>query len=262
MEIAGLLNVDWSAPWLAPIEELGQRVAASNDWRAALNQAAVEAKVSNANGQPITFCAPFGADSGAYESTVANTGSVPTRANLHDFFNALMFVRFPAAKARLNRLQSDAIAREGIRAARGPLRDAATLVDENGVLVVTQCAEIVDLLRNHEWTRLFVTQRAKFMREVNVIVFGHALLEKLQRPYRSITAHALPIPLSHSAQWAEVDDCVARQLDRNLAPQALMPLPVLGVPGWWAQNECPDFYSDAGVFRPAKMRRDRMEMDS
>ena len=43
----------------------------------------------------------------------------------------------------------------------------------------------------------------------------------------------------------------------------LMPLPVLGIPGWWEQNENPDFYSDRAVFRPAKMRRDRKaETDS
>ena len=48
-----------------------------------------------------------------------------------------------------------------------------------------------------------------------------------------------------------------------LTPHDLMPLPVLGIPGWWAQNENPDFYSDPVVFRPAKMRRDRKaETDS
>jgi len=40
-------------------------------------------------------------------------------------------------------------------------------------------------------------------------------------------------------------------------------LPVLGIPGWWAQNENLDFYADPVVFRPAKMRPDRKaETDS
>ena len=30
-----------------------------------------------------------------------------------------------------------------------------------------------------------------------------------------------------------------------------LPLPVLGVPGWWAANLEPEFYVDEGVFRPA-----------
>jgi len=29
-------------------------------------------------------------------------------------------------------------------------------------------------------------------------------------------------------------------------------VPVLGVPGWWAQNDAPAFYADAGVFRPRR----------
>ena len=27
------------------------------------------------------------------------------------------------------------------------------------------------------------------------------------------------------------------------------PLPVHGIPGWWAANEAPDFYADTSVFR-------------
>jgi len=31
--------------------------------------------------------------------------------------------------------------------------------------------------------------------------------------------------------------------------RALAPLPILGVPGWWPENERADFYADASVFR-------------
>ena len=30
---------------------------------------------------------------------------------------------------------------------------------------------------------------------------------------------------------------------------AMTPLPVLGVPGWWPDNEVPEFYADTTVFR-------------
>ena len=60
---------------------------------------------------------------------------VPTRDNLHDFFNGLVWLRFPRAKRRLNELQAAEIARAGIGAARGPLRDALTLFDENGAVL-------------------------------------------------------------------------------------------------------------------------------
>ena len=33
---------------------------------------------------------------------------------------------------------------------------------------------------------------------------------------------------------------------------AFTALPVLGVPGWWAANQSPDFYLDSQVFRPLR----------
>ncbi len=242
---------------------LGRAVAASGDWRRSLNQAAVAGNVCNSSGQRITFCEAGAALDRPYESGIAHTGRVPTRANLHDFFNALIFLHFPRAKAQLNRLQSAAIARDGIRAMRGPVRDAATLIDENAVLVVTDRADIVESLRGHDWPALFQRGRGAWTHNVNALTFGHALLEKLQRPYPGVTAHALHIALPPGSPLDEIDRCMAAGLDEHLAPHDLMPLPVLGIPGWCAQNENPDFYSDPMVFRPAKMRPDRKaETDS
>ena len=118
---------------------------------------------------------------------------MPTRDNRHDFFNALVWLAFPRTKARLNALQAQAIAATGIGAQRGPLRDAATLIDENAVLLVTRRADIVDALRRHDWHALFVEQRRRLGAEVRPVVFGHALMEKLSAPYKAITAHALPV---------------------------------------------------------------------
>jgi len=38
----------------------------------------------------------------------------------------------------------------------------------------------------------------------------------------------------------------------RLADKPFVPLPVLGVPGWWLPNEAPVFYADAQVFRPPR----------
>lgn len=137
------------------------------------------------------------------------------------------------------------------------------MIDENGVLVITERADIVESLRTHDWPRLFQDRRSAWPTEVNVIVFGHALLQKLVQPYKSITAHALHVALPALTPRHEVDHQMAAALDQQLSSSVLMPLPVLGVPGWCEQNENPDFYSDRTVFRPAKMRRDRKaETDS
>ncbi len=46
----------------------------------------------------------------AYEEFISATGNVPTRDNLHDFFNGLVWQTFPLIKRELNALQAAQIA--------------------------------------------------------------------------------------------------------------------------------------------------------
>lgn len=257
MEIAQLARVDWSAPWLAPFAESGRTAAESADWRADLNRRAQERALAVVGGRPLVFDAPGAAGSEAYEAFIACSGRVPTRANLHDFFNALVWLAFPRSKARLNALQAAAIARDGIGAQRGALRDAATLIDENAVLLVTERMDLVDALRHHDWTRLFCEERTAWHRQMTVFAYGHALLEKLVRPHKATSAHALHIALPPAADAGAVDAAAALLLDDRLSPRRLLPLPVLGIPGWSAANADPSFYSDTAVFRPAARAQQR-----
>ncbi|TNF53836.1 MAG: DUF3025 domain-containing protein, partial [Burkholderiales bacterium] len=71
----------------------------------------------------------------AYERFIFEKGAVPTREGLHDFFNGLVWMRFPATKRLLNRWQAAEIAKSGVGDVRGPVRDAITLFDENAVLL-------------------------------------------------------------------------------------------------------------------------------
>ena len=57
------------------------------------------------------------------------------------------------------------------------------------------------------------------------------------------------------ASIANLDAWVAADLNiEKLArkPFAHLPVPVLGVPGWWPANDHLDFYDDASVFRVPK----------
>ena len=50
-----------------------------------------------------------------------------------------------------------------------------------------------------------------------------------------------------------LDDALARDLTAPwLAAKPFCPLPVLGVPGWWADNQNFCFYDDSLVFRSAR----------
>ncbi len=181
----------------------------------------------------------------AYEAFVARTGSVPTRDNLHDFFNGLVWLKFTQAKRRLNQLQAAEIARAGIGPSRGALRDALTLFDENGAVLDAPPA-LWEALLARDWPRLFVQLRPLW-RQARLVVFGHALLEKLVSPRKDLTAHVWRAQPGNS-----LDGWLAAQLTaERLAEKPFTPLPVLGIPGWWHGNEDFSFYDDPLVFRPA-----------
>lgn len=180
----------------------------------------------------------------AYEAFIARTARVPTRDNLHDFFNGLVWLTHPHTKRRLNQLQASEIARTGIRAQRGAVRDALTLFDENAAVLGVPPV-LVEALRRRDWSTLFVTQRA-FWSDASIVIFGHALLEKLLHPRKAMTAHVWLVDAIDDVSIA------ATLTSDRLAAKDFLPLPVLGVPGWCVGNEAPAFYTDAAVFRSAR----------
>jgi hypothetical protein len=189
----------------------------------------------------------------AYEQFIFDTHQVPTRDNLHDFFNGLCWLRFPLTKQRLNRLQAAQLAGVGVGAVRGPVRDALTLFDENAALLQAP-KPLWEALTERDWHRLFVTLRPLWA-EARLVLFGHALLEKLVAPYKSITAHVFvePVPAALGDDLAAWDAWLAGQLSAPvLAVKPFTPLPVLGVPGWCSANDDPAYYADADVFRPRR----------
>jgi hypothetical protein len=246
--------VDWAQPWLAPYRTHGEAVAQAA--RHGSVAAALQA-VRSASGTP-DFVAQHALPAGrAYEAHIFQTRSVPTRDNLHDLFNGLVWLAFPQAKRRLNELQAGEIARAGVTTVRGPLRDALTLFDENGALLDAPPA-LWRALIARDWHTLFVTQRGLW-REARLLLFGHALLEKLVTPRKPITAHVLLVhdlndlnaPNGLHGPRAFDDALIAKNMDaQRLQTKPFVPLPVLGVPGWCAENDAASFYADTQVFRP------------
>jgi len=185
----------------------------------------------------------------AYEAFIYSHKRIPTRDNLHDFLNGLCWLRFPQTKSRLNFLQAQEITSQGVGATRGPLRDALTLFDEN-VLLLQSSDELWQALQDREWKKLFGELRDEWQ-SAHIVIFGHALLEKLVTPYKSITAHVFRIASDADAKDDQaLDAWLANKLQPNfLATKPFLPLPVLGIPGWWPENEDASFYADTQVFR-------------
>lgn len=235
--------VDWHRPWLERLKAYGRSADDAVAGGAPVHEAL------NAANTAIRFVAQSALPPGIpYEQFIFDTGTVPTRDNAHDFFNGLCWVTFPQTKKKLNELQAAEIARAGVQNVRGPVRDALTLFDENAAFLMAPQA-IWDALEARDWKRLFVDLRPLWT-EAQLVLFGHALLEKLLIPRKPITAHVyLARPVGGSIP--ELDAWVAASLGADrLAGKPFLPLPVLGVPGWWPESENFSFYDDSFVFRP------------
>jgi hypothetical protein len=240
--------IDWSRPWLLPYASLQSLLAAAGVANAGPTTAGL---LNHCGGAPVRFVAQSALDTGqAYEQFIFETRTVPTRNNLHDFFNGLCWMRFPLAKTRLNALQAAEIASVGIGQVRGPARDGLTLFDENAALLSAP-QPLWDALQARDWLRLFVELRPLWV-EAQLVLFGHALLEKLVSPRKPITAHVYRVPTAIKLV-ADMDSWLAEDLSAGkLSGKPFCPLPVLGVPGWWTENENFSFYDDSLVFRPRR----------
>jgi hypothetical protein len=241
------LDVDWSRPWYAPWAQPGQQVAQG------IRDGCRPHEALNQAGCPVR-CVPQDAMPAGtpYEQFIFDTGTCPVRDGLHDFFNGLCWIGMPRSKRAMNALQAAEIARQGgAGGRRGAVRDAITLLDENGVLLDAP-PPLWDALLARDWRRLFVDLRPSWD-QARILIVGHALLEKLAAPRKDMTGHvwAAPCPLSEGTDGA--DAWLASQCTpERLAAKPFTPLPVLGIPGWWPPNENFSFYDDSVVFRPRR----------
>jgi hypothetical protein len=266
----------WAAPWFDLVRlDLGVffPLATAGRWDdclAGLNARAAERGLASGSGRRLVFVDARALPGVPYERHVFDTGEVPTRrgeaGGWHDLFNALVWLAMPESKAALNRSQAAAIGQAGAAHApagmpqgalagrRGPVRDAATIFDENGVVLVSDDAALAESLRAFDWRALFVAGREHFAQRARVLVFGHALLDKMRAPYKAACGHARALALpAASAPIAAIDRALAPTLGAAaLRDHPFSPLPVLGIPGWCDDNADPAFYDDAGVFRPGR----------
>jgi hypothetical protein len=250
-DLQTLSEIDWHAPWLKPWRVVGeiaaQRVMLGSSQPDALNEVGLKIWASPEQA-PVQFVPQTALPPNeAYEQYIFQSSSCPTREGLHDFFNGLAWLHFPLIKRQLNHLHMAQIAHTGIAPVRGPARDALTLFDENAALLRAP-DPLWNALLAKDWPMVFGDLRGLWD-ESYLLLFGHALLEKLVYPRKPITAHVYrAYPAIDSI--AGMDAWVAVSLNGEvLATKPFAHLPILGVPGWWAANETADFYDDATVFR-------------
>jgi len=225
-------------------------------------------RIVNARGQRIRFVEQFAKSErfeDGFEPRAYLRGEVMVRRlNWHDLFNALVWMTFPTAKAVINARQYAALTSQPDNR-RSPTGDALTMFDEDRLVVLSSDGELLDLLREFRWKELFWTRRDDVRARARFLIFGHAMYEKARTPFVGMTGKALlfsvpekTIRLPTGELNAVADQIVARYADdaaNLLHGQVFAPLPVLGVPGWWSENETGAFYDNAAYFRPGRKRR-------
>lgn len=252
-------------PMFAPLRRVVDCFPAGS-WPAPqeLNALAAQRGVCSGGGRPLRFealsgtTAPAAAD---YELRTHDAGVVPLRAaNWHDLFNACAWLAFARTKAAINRAHAAQLRTRAVAGGRGSRRDALTLLDESGVLVLSSDAAVLGLVRAFAWKRLFWEGRARLLRTTRFLLLGHGLYEKALAPYVGMSGHALLLHVPDGAVDAD-DDELTELADASAAravathasePRELAPLPVLGVPGWWPANADAAFYDNTGYFRPGR----------
>lgn len=239
--------------------------------RAELQRAldALDSPVNNACGMPLRLVPPGGRAAALeekYEARLYLAGELQFRErDWHDYFNVLVWLTFPRAKAALNaRHYAALLEQHAARAAnRGPVQDALTLFDEGGVVAATEDDELLACLREWRWKDLFWLNRARLRARMRFFIFGHALYEKALRPFTGITGRGILlktesrlISASPREQLAEIDAGIAAHLADPASMEAtreLAVVPVLGVPGWCAGNDNEAYYDDRNQFRPGRL---------
>ena len=222
-------------------------------------------RVVNAQGLRVRFVAQaakskeFGQ---GFEQRAFLKGEVQMRPlDWHDLFNALAWMTFPTTKAVINARHYESLS-EAQSVNRAPVRDALTLFDEEGVVVVSSDAGLLELVSGFRWKDLFWKRRDEVRERMSFMLFGHALYHKALDPFIGMTGKALLLnvpadfmQLPLNAQVAQADRLLAACMwdrTRMTHGRELSPLPVLGVPGWWKENEQESFYDNTGYFRPGR----------
>jgi len=202
-----------------------------------------------------------------YEVRIYKTGNIQTRLNnWHDFFQVMIWCRFLETKKIINQLHAQAIInrnKSSNNSQRSAVENTLTLFDECGAILVSSNKFLIDLIRGHSWTQLFLNNREKFNNELQCFVFGHALYEKALNPYLGMTAHSIIIEVEKPF-FSLTPDEQCRILDEQLCcyfsslekinTQLLQPFPILGVPGWDKDNIKPAYYDNKDYFREKRLK--------
>lgn len=200
----------------------------------------------------------------AYEPRIFLRGEIQTREqSWHDFYNALVWHNFTNTKKAINYLHYNLQKSRYPHKVRLPAENMLTIFDEHGVIAYSKNALLLDLISRRSFHELFWQRREQTAAELKLIIIGHGLYEKALKPFVGLSAHSL---LIHAENDDTPVDILAAQIllskKFNLRTKDLVPIPILGYPGWWPDNNQESFYFNTNYFRPEQLSKSKTEMDA
>lgn len=255
-----------SSPMFEPLRGVGAALAGRDRWPTLEDyNALLNPLIHTASGAALRFVPQAGKPArmeDKYEARIYLNGEVQTRTeNWHDLFNALVWLAFPCTKSALNARHYESISRTAGEGNRDKTQDALTLFDESGVVVLYADDEMANLLLGFQWHELFWVWRKSVNERMKFMIFGHSLYEKALKPYIGFTGKGLLLKveddffrLETEEQLSVVEGLMTGIFSGNgmMSSQNFAPVPLLGVPGWWMENEDVRFYANTRYFRAPK----------
>ncbi|MFT5543603.1 MAG: hypothetical protein ACI97K_000008 [Glaciecola sp.] len=206
-----------------------------------------------------------------YEQIIFEDHIIPTRQNSwHDFFNGLIWFRFPLTKAYLNSQHIAEIELHGLNP-RSRVRNHITHFDECGVVLFIEGSDLYNELDNafqrQDWLFIFCELRELWHISIRPVIFGHANLEMLLSPFIGLTGKVLLIEVNADVEKINLSlNCKENQesnYDLTLLShiketgtleqkKPFYPLPLLGVPNWYYAEQSSEFYKNEAYFMPKR----------
>lgn len=256
-------NFPASSPLFDPVRGVAAALAGCDHWPSLDDyNALLNPPIHTAGGSVLGFVPQAGKPArmeDKYEARIYLQGEVQTRTeNWHDLFNALVWLAFPLAKITINARHFESISQSTGDGNRDRAQDALTLFDESGLVVLYSDDDLAHLLEGFQWHELFHVKRQAVNERMRFMVFGHSLYEKALKPYIGFTGKGLLLrvdaeffSMPMEKQLKYVDERVADRLSLQgtISSSDLSPVPLLGVPGWWRDNEDERFYANERYFR-------------
>jgi hypothetical protein len=205
-----------------------------------------------------------------YAPRIYLSGEIQTRTkNWHDFFQLLTWFIFPRTKAVINAIHipraKQRIEGDGDVGRRSPIENMLSLFDEGGVVITSSDESLLQLIRDFKWKELFWQRRNELAEKFECLTFGHAMYEKALAPYIGMTANAILLEVDESyfdkpmaERLAHIDEQLAALFaggEQYTQPRDLNPFPILGMPGWDADNSDEGYYDNTSYFRPGRLPR-------